>query len=218
MLALGLVETRGLLAAIEGADAMLKAADVRLLEKNLATGGLVTITIAGEVSAVQASVDAAKACILRIAGAELVSAHVIPRPDQELNGILLLDPDPNDPRDAKYFPSGEELSPDAASGAPEAASSEPLTETSGKSGGPAAEEAPAASLSETAETAAALPDAERQTSALPEPARLKNMNLNRLRQLARTMDGLSMTEEAIASADKKSLITAITRALRKIEE
>ena len=213
MLALGLVETRGLLAAIEGADAMLKAADVRLLEKNLATGGLVTITIAGEVSAVQASVDAAKACILRIAGAELVSAHVIPRPDQGLNGILLLDPDPNDPRDAKYFPSGEELSPDAASGAPEAASSEPLTETSGKSG-----EAPAASLSETAETAAALPDAERQTSALPEPARLKNMNLNRLRQLARTMDGLSMTEEAIASADKKSLIAAITRALRKIEE
>ena len=59
MLALGLVETRGLIAAIEGADAMLKAADVRLLEKNLATGGLVTITIAGEVSAVQASVDAA---------------------------------------------------------------------------------------------------------------------------------------------------------------
>ena len=85
-------------------------------------------------------------------------------------------------------------------------------------GGPAAAEAPAASLSETAETAAALPDAERQTSALPEPARLKNMNLNRLRQLARTMDGLSMTEEAIASADKKSLIAAITRALRKIEE
>ena len=217
MLALGLVETRGLLAAIEGADAMLKAADVRLLEKNLATGGLVTITIAGEVSAVQASVDAAKACILRIAGAELVSAHVIPRPDQELNGILLLDPDPNDPH-AKCLPPGEELSPDAPSGAPEAASSEPLTETSGKSGGPAAEEAPAASLSETAETAAALPDAERQTSALPEPARLKNMNLNRLRQLARTMDGLSMTEEAIASADKKSLIAAITRALRKIEE
>lgn len=93
MLALGLVETRGLLAAIEGADAMLKAADVRLLEKNLASGGLVTITVAGEVSAVQASVDAARACILRIAGAELVSTHVIPRPDEELTGILLLDPD-----------------------------------------------------------------------------------------------------------------------------
>lgn len=218
MLALGLVETRGLLAAIEGADAMLKAADVHLLEKNLATGGLVTITIAGEVSAVQASVDAAKACILRVAGAELVSAHVIPRPDQELNGILLLDPDPNDPRDANYFPSQEDDSPDAPSDAPEAVSAKIPIEASGKPGEPAVEEAPAASLSETAETPATVPDAERQTSALPEAARLKNMNLNRLRQLARTMDGLSMTEKAIASADKKSLIAAITRALRKIEE
>ena len=57
MLALGLVETRGLIGAIEAADAMLKAADVRLLEKSLASGGLVTITIAGEVAAVQSSVD-----------------------------------------------------------------------------------------------------------------------------------------------------------------
>ena len=52
MLALGLVETRGLIGAIEAADAMLKAADVRLLEKSLASGGLVTITNAGEVAAV----------------------------------------------------------------------------------------------------------------------------------------------------------------------
>lgn len=218
MLALGLVETRGLIAAIEGADAMLKAADVRLLEKNLATGGLVTITIAGEVSAVQASVDAAKACILRIAGAELVSAHVIPRPDQELNGILLLDPDPNDPRDAKYFPSQKENAPHGASGAPEAASADILLEASGKNEEAAAGEAPAASLSETPEAPAKAPDAENPAPALPEAARLKNMSLNRLRQLARTTDGLSMTEEAIASADKKSLIAAITRALRKREE
>ena len=53
MLALGLIETKGLIGAIEAADAMLKAANVRLLEKSLATGGLVTITIAGEVAAVQ---------------------------------------------------------------------------------------------------------------------------------------------------------------------
>lgn len=218
MLALGLVETRGLLAAIEGADAMLKAADVRLLEKNLATGGLVTITIAGEVSAVQASVDAAKACILRIAGAELVSCHVIPRPDQELSGILLLDPDPNDPRDATYFPSQKENSPDAGSGDSEAASAEILPEAPGKTGAAAVEKAPAASLSKTSETSATAPDAEKPAAAPPDPARLKNMSLNRLRQLARTTDGLSMTEEAIASADKKSLIAAITRALRKIEE
>ena len=92
MLALGLVETRGLIGAIEAADAMLKAADVRLLEKSLASGGLVTITIAGEVAAVQSSVDAAAASIARIEGAECVSRHVIPRPDAELAHILLLQP------------------------------------------------------------------------------------------------------------------------------
>ena len=63
-----------------------------LLEKSLATGGLVTITIAGEVAAVQSSVDAAVASIARIEGAECVSRHVIPRPDAELEHILLLQP------------------------------------------------------------------------------------------------------------------------------
>ena len=92
MLALGLIETKGLIGAIEAADAMLKAADVRLLEKSLASGGLVTITIAGEVAAVQSSVDAAAASIARIEGAECVSRHVIPRPDAELEHILLLQP------------------------------------------------------------------------------------------------------------------------------
>ena len=58
MLALGLVETYGLVGAIEAADVMLKSADVELLERNGADAGLVTITVAGEVSAVQASVPA----------------------------------------------------------------------------------------------------------------------------------------------------------------
>ena len=60
MMALGLVETLGLVPALEAADAMLKAADVRLLEKSYADAGLVTITVAGSVSAVQASVEAGK--------------------------------------------------------------------------------------------------------------------------------------------------------------
>jgi len=88
MTALGLFETKGLVGAIEGADAMLKAANVRLLEKNLAGGGLVTITVAGEVAAVKASVDAAVASVTRIKGAVLVSAHVIARPDSELSRII----------------------------------------------------------------------------------------------------------------------------------
>lgn len=92
MLALGLVETKGLTGAIEAADAMLKAANVRLLEKSLASGGLVTITVAGEVAAVQSAVEAAVASITRIEGAVCVSQHVIPRPDAELEHILLLQP------------------------------------------------------------------------------------------------------------------------------
>jgi microcompartment protein CcmL/EutN len=90
MKALGMIETRGLLAAIESADAMLKAADVALLEKNLAGGGLVTISVAGEVAAVQAAVDAAALSVGRIAGATLVSRHVIARPDAGLAAVLAL--------------------------------------------------------------------------------------------------------------------------------
>ncbi len=97
MMALGLVETLGLIGAIDCADVMLKAADVRLLEESLADGGLVTITVAGSVGAVQASVEAARASVGRIPGAKLVSAHVIPRPDLQLENILKLDPDAETP-------------------------------------------------------------------------------------------------------------------------
>ena len=191
MLALGLVETRGLLAAIEGADAMLKAADVRLLEKNLATGGLVTITVAGEVSAVQASVDAAKACILRIAGAELVSTHVIPRPDDELNSILLLEPRDETPEPPLPPAGPEDLAPSApaASRAFEGSSAAVLTEK--------------------------MPAEESTGEGTPAESRLKRMSLNRLRQMAWNTEGLSMSEEAVASADKKSLIAAILKASGK---
>ncbi len=92
MSALGLIETKGLLPAVEAADAMLKAADVRLLEKSLAGGGLVTITVAGETAAVKAAVDAGAAAVRRLAGATLVSTHVIPRPDGELAQIIALKP------------------------------------------------------------------------------------------------------------------------------
>ena len=93
MIALGLIETKGLIAAIEAADAMLKAADVYLLERTCIGAGLVTITVASkDVGAVQASVDAAVAAISRVPGAIVVSKHVIPRPDLELHQILKLTP------------------------------------------------------------------------------------------------------------------------------
>lgn len=76
--ALGLVETKGLIAAIEAADAAVKAANVTLVGKDVTKGALVTIKIIGEVAAVQSAVEAGAAAAARVG--ELVSKHVIPRP------------------------------------------------------------------------------------------------------------------------------------------
>ena len=84
--ALGLVETRGLVASIEAADAMLKASRVRLVSKERALAGLITIVVVGDVAAVKASVDAGAAAAQRVG--ELVSVHVIPRPHTEVESIL----------------------------------------------------------------------------------------------------------------------------------
>ena len=88
MQALGLIETRGLLAAVESADAMLKAADVTLIEKTMVGGGLVSIAVTGGVAAVKASVEAGAAAINKMNPALLVSQHVIPRPHDEVNGLI----------------------------------------------------------------------------------------------------------------------------------
>ena len=64
MEALGMIETKGLLSAIESSDVMLKAAEVKLLERTFVGGGLVTITVTGDVAAVKASVEAAVAAVI----------------------------------------------------------------------------------------------------------------------------------------------------------
>ena len=84
--ALGLVETRGLVAAIEAADAMVKAANVDLVGKEHIGSGLVTVMVRGDVGAVKASVDAGAAAAQRVG--ELVSVHVIPAPHSDIEGIL----------------------------------------------------------------------------------------------------------------------------------
>ena len=84
--ALGMVETRGLVAAIEAADAMVKAANVTLIGKVLVGGGLVTVMVRGDVGAVKAATEAGGAAADRVGG--LVSVHVIPRPHSEVEYIL----------------------------------------------------------------------------------------------------------------------------------
>ncbi len=86
MVAKGFIETRGLVAAIEAADAMAKAANVELVGQKSIGGGLVTVVIEGDVGAVKAAVDAGAAAAQRVG--EVVSVHVIARPDQEIETFL----------------------------------------------------------------------------------------------------------------------------------
>lgn len=84
--ALGMIETRGLVAAIEAADAMVKAAKVLLVGKEYIGSAYVTVMVRGDVGAVKAAVDAGAAAARRIG--DLVSVHVIPMPYEQVEGIL----------------------------------------------------------------------------------------------------------------------------------
>jgi microcompartment protein CcmL/EutN len=84
--ALGMIETKGLVGAIEAADAMVKAAKVELLGKETIGGGYVTVMVRGDVGAVKAATDAGGAAAQRVG--ELISVHVIPRPHSEVEALL----------------------------------------------------------------------------------------------------------------------------------
>ena len=84
--AIGLIETRGLVASIEAADAMVKAANVTLMGQERIGSAYITVIVKGDVGAVKAAVDAGAAAAKRVG--ELISVHVIPRPHQELELIL----------------------------------------------------------------------------------------------------------------------------------
>ena len=84
--ALGMIETRGLVAAIEAADAMLKSANVELIGTEKIGSGLVSVMVRGDVGAVKAAVEAGAANAAKLG--ELVATHVIPRPHQDVEKII----------------------------------------------------------------------------------------------------------------------------------
>lgn len=88
--ALGLIETRGLVAAIEASDAMVKAANVRLLGRQKVKAGLITVMVEGDVGAVKAATDAGAAACQRVG--QMVSVNVIPRPHDDIDKVLLKGP------------------------------------------------------------------------------------------------------------------------------
>lgn len=221
MQALGMIETRGTLAAIEAADVMLKAADVTLVEKTKIGGGLVTVTVTGDVAAVTAAVDAGASAAEHLGEGLLVSRHVIPRPHEELEGFF--GPEPEDP--------GKRNEPKAAAGEAEIVSEdEPETVAAGLSEDTGAEEADA----ETGEDGTAVQelDAEVGNTAVQEPdisipnpvtrawcdglydvsgaeavmTALKNCHVTQLRKLARSYPELGMAGRELSRANRSRLL------------
>ena len=88
LIALGMIETRGIVGAIEAADAMCKAAKVTLLGKEKSGGALITVLVRGEVGAVKAATEAGQRAAERVG--EVVSVHVIPRPHANVDAVLPL--------------------------------------------------------------------------------------------------------------------------------
>lgn len=189
MKALGMIETRGLVASIEAADAMVKAANVTLTCKEHVGGGLVTVMVRGDVGAVKAAVDAGAAAAERVG--ELVSVHVIPRPHEELEGILTtpapVTPTPKPPKE------------------PEKVQQPPVSEPPASQ--PEPEPEPEAPAEEKAEEGESL-----QLADLTDEV-LEAMPVVKLRSVARSVGLDTMTRKEIRFAKKEELVAAI-RAFR----
>lgn len=84
--ALGMIETKGLVAAVEAADAMVKSANVKLIGYEKIGSGLVTVMVRGDVGAVRAAIDAGSAAAQKVG--TVISTHLIPRPHRDVEGIL----------------------------------------------------------------------------------------------------------------------------------
>ena len=193
--ALGLIETRGLVGAIEAADAATKAADVELIGRERADAGLMTIKIRGDVAAVRAAVDAGAAAAQRVG--ELISVHVIPRPDDETE-ILIYPPPSQTKEKPREDVSPAPREPESRRGrAPKRATPSEEIES------PAAEkEAPAA------EPESAGPATTDEQTLRTE---LEAMTVHALRHYARSVEGLPIFGRQISRANRQELIDIIMK-------
>ena len=200
--ALGLIETRGLVGAIEAADAATKAADVTLIGKERADAGLMTIKLKGDVAAVRAAVDAGAAAAQRVG--ELVSAHVIPRPDDEVE--ILIYPPPSQTKekqpDREPKPAGRpagRLPRKAKADSP----GEPFPDANEAASGPEADSA----VSEPE----AAPESPVTMSDDEETYRrqLRDMTVHELRRYARAIEGLPIVGRQISRANRDELINLL---------
>lgn len=187
--ALGMIETKGLVGAIEAADAMVKAANVTLTGKEHVGGGLVTVMVRGDVGAVKAAIDAGAAAAARVG--ELISVHVIARPHEELEPIL---PDGED----KTSVPGETTEPEI--------SMKPVAEMA----------APAAPIAEkkaeTVKTTARSKErvSKKKPMAAP-PAEIESMPVVQLRKFARSIKDFPIEGREISKANRATLLGLIKK-------
>lgn len=194
--ALGLIETRGLVGSIEAADVMLKTANVRLLGKEIVRDGLVTVQIIGEVAAVKAAVEAGAIAAGRVG--ELVSQHVIPRPVDDVEAILARPIPTDDGEPPKRVPAPK--SGKDAEAVPESRKqAESATEPRRQAG-------PATGSRKQKEPA---PESTETTSDDPFVQKLQGMTVRELRTLARATEGLGIQGREISKANKDLLIREI---------
>lgn len=185
--ALGLIETKGLVGAIEAADAMVKAANVRLIGKEGVDAALITVKIVGETAAVRSAVDAGAAAAKRVG--ELISSHVIPRPADGIEELIF----------AKASTTRDEIERELGiqSVHPQATKSEE----------PEGEE-----KTEEPVTVAEQPPMELSGDENEHLQQLQAMTVHQLRSYARQVAGLSIYGRQISRANKEQLIAELMRA------
>ncbi len=200
--ALGLIETRGLVGAIEAADAAVKAADVKLIGKERAEAGLITIKVIGDVAAVRAAVDAGAAAAQRVG--ELVSVHVIPRPDDDVEMLI-------------YPPQGQTKEKQQLDDIPAPAPPEPKAATPAPVRRPRkTPQVTGASEGLGEAVQAQLPPAEVPPVTLSddEPTyqrQLSEMTVHTLRRYARGVAGLPIVGRQISRANRDVLISELMK-------
>ncbi len=194
--ALGLIETRGMVAAVEAADAMVKAANVRLHSCTLVKGGLVTVQVLGDVGAVKAAVDAGVAAASRVG--QVISCHVIPRPHEEVADMegFGRKPDPGREPDPDPDPQpGPKQEPEP--------STEPGEEAESSSPDPVDDDWYLAELRRL------LPD----MPAVAEATSLSGLSVANLRRVARALPSISLSRAQIRDGTKDQILNAIREAL-----
>lgn len=197
--ALGLIETKGLVGAIEAADAMCKAANVNLVSKENVTGALITVKIVGEVAAVKSAVDAGAAAAQRVG--QLISAHVIPRPDDQIEPIIYVQPEG---KKGKHKASKKEVEKENSDPQPqEKVEEEKIDEDEFEEPGEIEE---TNDETEESEEEKEEPGDQNEEGDIPPKWALQKLNVHELRKLARSFDSFPIKGREISKANRQELI------------